>query len=189
MGDRSCSFRDSFVYSSDPLDIDNIQHLRHRQAVELVERGAVNAKISSGGMADIEYYVQAWQIACGGKDRSVRLTNTLSALDALQIRRLPRWRPRPENWGVVQIPVGTGGRSSRGQGKRLGPEHPRSGDQRVLPPGAPAVSRSARAAEPSTSRSTWRRPGVYGMSFVPRDSLESSPADRPVGHQRQRGDS
>ena len=84
LGRQVMRVRDSFVYSSDPLDIDNIQHLRHRQAVELVERGGVNAKISPGGMADIEYYVQAWQIACGGKDRSVRLTNTLSALDALQ---------------------------------------------------------------------------------------------------------
>ncbi len=76
--------RDSFVYSSEPLDIENIQHLRRRQAVELVERGAVNAKISSGGMVDIEYYVQAWQIARGVKDPSVRQTNTLAALEALQ---------------------------------------------------------------------------------------------------------
>ena len=75
--------RDSFVYSSEPLDFENIRHLRRRQAVELVERGAVNAKISSGGIVDIEYYVQAWQIACGVNDPSVRQTNTLGAVEAL----------------------------------------------------------------------------------------------------------
>ena len=49
------------------------------------ERGAVNAKISPGGMADIEYYVQTWQIARGVEDPNVRQTNTLAALDALQL--------------------------------------------------------------------------------------------------------
>ena len=84
LGERVMQVRDSFVYSSEPLDIENIRHLRRRQASELVERGSVNAKISSGGMVDIEYYVQAWQIACGVEDPSVRQTNTLSALEALR---------------------------------------------------------------------------------------------------------
>ena len=83
LGRQVMRVRDSFVYSAEPLDIENIQHLRRRQASELVERGAVNAKLSPGGMADIEYCVQAWQIA-RGQDRSVRRTNTLAALDALQ---------------------------------------------------------------------------------------------------------
>ena len=84
LGNRVMCIRDSFVYSPEPLDIENIQHLRRRQAVELVERGSVNAKISSGGMVDIEYYVQAWQIARGVDDASLRQTNTLSALEALR---------------------------------------------------------------------------------------------------------
>ena len=84
LGSQVMRIRDSFVYSSEPLDVDNIQYLRRRQAVELVERGAVNAKISPGGMADIEYYVQAWQIARGVEGRSVRLTNTLAAVEALE---------------------------------------------------------------------------------------------------------
>ena len=84
LADRVMRVRDSFVYSPEPLDIENIKHLRSRQAVELVERGAINAKISSGGMVDIEYYVQAWQIARGVEDPSVRQTNTLSALEALE---------------------------------------------------------------------------------------------------------
>lgn len=84
LGKRVMDIRDSFVYSPEPLDVENIRHLRRRQAVELVERGAVNAKISSGGMVDIEYYVQAWQIARGVEDPSVRQTNTLAALEALE---------------------------------------------------------------------------------------------------------
>ena len=84
LGRRVMRIRDSFVYSSEPLDVDDIRRMRRRQAVELVERGAVNAKLSPGGMVDIEYYVQAWQITRGGEDRSLRLTNTLDALDALR---------------------------------------------------------------------------------------------------------
>ena len=84
LGRRVMRIRDSFVYSSEPLDVDDIRRMRRRQAVELVERGAINAKLSPGGMVDIEYYVQAWQITRGGEDRSLRLTNTLDALDALR---------------------------------------------------------------------------------------------------------
>ncbi len=84
LGKRVMGIRDSFVYSPDPLDVENIRHLRRRQAAELVERGSVNAKISSGGIVDIEYYVQAWQIARGVDDPSVRQTNTLDALESLQ---------------------------------------------------------------------------------------------------------
>ncbi len=75
--------QDSFVYSTEPLDISDILHLRHRQATELVEMGAVNAKVGSGGVVDIEYYIQAWQIARGAQDPDLRLTNTLEAVDAL----------------------------------------------------------------------------------------------------------
>ncbi len=78
------SARDEFVYSEEPLDVDDILHLRRRQASELVKRGDVNAKLSPGGVVDIEYYVQAWQIARGREDRRLRLTNTLEAVEALR---------------------------------------------------------------------------------------------------------
>ncbi len=78
--------RDAFVYSARPLDVDNIRHLRRRQAAELVGRGEINAKLSAGGLADVEYYVQARQILCGRSDARVRLTNTLDAVDALRER-------------------------------------------------------------------------------------------------------
>ncbi len=77
------SVQDTFVYSSEPLDMDDILHMRRRQATELVNKGALNAKLSPGGVVDIEYYVQAWQIARGREDTDLRLTNTLEAVDAL----------------------------------------------------------------------------------------------------------
>lgn len=78
------SVRDAFVYSPRPLDLDDILHLRRRQAAELVKRGALNAKLSVGGVVDIEYYIQAWQIARGREDRQLRPTNTLEAVEALR---------------------------------------------------------------------------------------------------------
>ncbi|MCI0440675.1 MAG: glutamine synthetase adenylyltransferase, partial [Chloroflexi bacterium] len=84
-GKKVVQARDAFVYSGAPLDIENILHLRRRQAAELVRPGAVNAKYSPGGLVDLEYYVQAWQIATGHSDpdKSGRVTNTLDAIERL----------------------------------------------------------------------------------------------------------
>jgi glutamate-ammonia-ligase adenylyltransferase len=84
IGERMLALRDAFVYADRPLDFDNIRHLRRRQATELVPRGKTNAKYSAGGLVDIEYYVQAWQIGAGCRDRSVRVTNTLLATERLR---------------------------------------------------------------------------------------------------------
>ncbi len=92
LGERIRSARDAFVFSAQPLDVENILHLRRRQATELVPRGQVNVKYSSGGVADLEYFVQAWQISVGVSDATVRVTNTLEA-----IRRLTRGGYLPES--------------------------------------------------------------------------------------------
>ena len=78
------SVQDTFVYSRELLDMGDILHMRRRQANELVKRGSLNAKLSPGGVVDIEYYVQAWQIAKGKEDPQIRLTNTLEAVEALR---------------------------------------------------------------------------------------------------------
>ena len=75
--------RDAFVYSGAPLDVQNILHLRRRQADELVPQGSISAKYSPGGLVDIEYYVQSLQIAVGHNDSRVRATNTLKVVAAL----------------------------------------------------------------------------------------------------------
>ena len=83
LGKRIQEARDSFVYSGQPLDLENIRHLRHRQATELVPRGQVNAKYSHGGLVDLEYFVQAWQITVGTTNPAIRVTNTREAISRL----------------------------------------------------------------------------------------------------------
>lgn len=82
--ERVMSVQRAFVYSDTPLDMDNIRHLRERQARELVDRGAVNAKLSPGGLVDVEYFVQTMQIAHGRQDPNLRQANTLDALESLR---------------------------------------------------------------------------------------------------------
>lgn len=82
--ERVMDVQREFVYSEKPLDLGNIRHLRERQGRELVNRGAVNAKLSPGGLVDIEYFVQTRQIALGRQDPTLRQANTLDALDALR---------------------------------------------------------------------------------------------------------
>ena len=80
---RVMSVQEGFVYSDEPLDMDNVRHLRQRQADELVSPGKLNAKLSPGGVVDIEYYVQAWQVSCGRDDPDMRMTGTVEAAEAL----------------------------------------------------------------------------------------------------------
>jgi [glutamine synthetase] adenylyltransferase / [glutamine synthetase]-adenylyl-L-tyrosine phosphorylase len=84
LGARVGQARDAFVYSGAPLSRENLLHLRQRQATELVPRGQVNAKYSPGGVVDLEYFVQAWQITIGAADVTVRATSTLDAIRRLE---------------------------------------------------------------------------------------------------------
>jgi glutamate-ammonia-ligase adenylyltransferase len=84
LADRISQARDAFVYSGRPIDYDNIQHLRQRQASELVSLRALSAKHSLGGLVDLEYFVQAKQIEIGHANPSVRVTGTLDAIARLQ---------------------------------------------------------------------------------------------------------
>ena len=79
------ALRDAFVYSGAPLDIAELLHMRERQANELVAAGERNAKHSSGGLVDIEYYVQTLQILAGATEPSVRAPNTIAAIAALAV--------------------------------------------------------------------------------------------------------
>ena len=79
------ALRDAFVYSGAPLDIAELLHMRQRQANELVAAGERNAKHSSGGLVDIEYYVQTLQILAGATEPSVRAPNTVDAIAALAV--------------------------------------------------------------------------------------------------------
>jgi glutamate-ammonia-ligase adenylyltransferase len=58
--------------------------MRQLQVKQLVQPGGINAKFSPGALVDIEYFVQALQIAFGGRDASLRTPNTMAALTALE---------------------------------------------------------------------------------------------------------
>jgi glutamate-ammonia-ligase adenylyltransferase len=83
LGQLVINARDAYVYSGAPLDLDNIRHLRRRQATELVPAGEVSAKHSPGGLVDVEYFVQACQVTAGCADPRVRVSNTLEAIHFL----------------------------------------------------------------------------------------------------------
>jgi glutamate-ammonia-ligase adenylyltransferase len=83
LGRRVEAHRDAFTYSGAEWDWKDALHLRKRQMRELVKPGDINVKYSAGGIVDIEYAVQYLQLMRGKEYESLRLTNTLDALDAL----------------------------------------------------------------------------------------------------------
>ncbi len=78
LGRRLLEARDAFVYAGSPVDLENLLHLRKRQAAELVRPGELHAKYGPGGLVDVEYFVQARQIEAG-----VRAPGTLGAVEGL----------------------------------------------------------------------------------------------------------
>jgi glutamate-ammonia-ligase adenylyltransferase len=77
------SHRDRYVYGPERFDQDCSRRLRRLQIDQLVQPGTINAKYSPGALVDVEYFVQALQIAHGSVDSRLRTPNTLLALAAL----------------------------------------------------------------------------------------------------------
>lgn len=89
------TLRDLYVYGPEPFDLESCLRLRRLQVEQLVRPGRVNAKYSPGALVDVEYFVQALQIAHGFQDPSVRTPNTPRAIDALEAAgRLPAGHAR-----------------------------------------------------------------------------------------------
>jgi glutamate-ammonia-ligase adenylyltransferase len=86
LGRRVEAHRDVFTYGGGDWDWENALHLRRRQMRELVKPGTINVKYSPGGIIDLEYATQYLQLVHGAEHSSLRVTNTLEALD--QLRRL-----------------------------------------------------------------------------------------------------
>lgn len=84
LGRRVEAHRDTFTYSGATWDWTNAMHLRRRQMRELVKPGQFNAKLSPGGIVDIEYAVQYLQILHGKDHPQLRVTNTLDAIESLK---------------------------------------------------------------------------------------------------------
>jgi glutamate-ammonia-ligase adenylyltransferase len=88
-GDRAFAaeveaWRDAYVYGPEPFDLEGYRRVRRLQLEQRVRPGTINAKYSPGALVDIEYFVQALQIARGGCDPSLRSPNTLQAIAALE---------------------------------------------------------------------------------------------------------
>ncbi|MGC8643522.1 MAG: hypothetical protein ACP5XB_27005 [Isosphaeraceae bacterium] len=75
--------RDRFVYGPEPFDLEGLNKMRRLQVEQLVRSGSTSAKHSPGALVDVEYFVQALQIAHGGREPDLRSPNTLNALEAL----------------------------------------------------------------------------------------------------------
>jgi [glutamine synthetase] adenylyltransferase / [glutamine synthetase]-adenylyl-L-tyrosine phosphorylase len=75
--------RDRFVYGPEPFDLESCRRMRRLHVEQLVEPGRINAKFSPGALVDVEYFVQALQIAHGGRDPGLRVPNTLEAISLL----------------------------------------------------------------------------------------------------------
>ncbi len=88
LGGKVETYRDDYVYSGEPWELDVALHLRDRQIKELVPSNSVHVKYSPGGIIDIEYLVQYLQLMHGKHVWSLRSTNTLQALEVLSHHQL-----------------------------------------------------------------------------------------------------
>jgi glutamate-ammonia-ligase adenylyltransferase len=76
------ALRDQIVYSGQ-VDFAAIRAMRERQVRQLAGAETFNAKLSPGGLVDLEYLVQALQIQHGLAQLALRTTNTRDALQVL----------------------------------------------------------------------------------------------------------
>lgn len=83
LGEGIARLRDELIYTGEPFDAAAMRGMRQRQLRQLVTPGTFNAKLSPGGLVDAEYLVQGLQISHGAHDKTLRATNTLTALAAL----------------------------------------------------------------------------------------------------------
>ena len=83
LGEKLITLRDKFLYEGPPFDFGSMRAMRERQVRQLVATGEFNAKLSPGGLVDIEYFVQAMQIIHGSRHSSLRVTNTRIAMNEM----------------------------------------------------------------------------------------------------------
>jgi len=83
-GEAILALRDQLIYSGAPFDVAAMRGMRERQLRQLVTPGRLNAKLSPGGIVDLEYLIQGLQITHGGLNPTLRSPNTLAALEALK---------------------------------------------------------------------------------------------------------
>lgn len=83
LASRLTTLRNELVYNGNPVDFLAIRAMRERQLRQLVGATEFHAKLSPGGLVDLEYLVQALQMDRGDMYDVLRTTNTRQAIDAL----------------------------------------------------------------------------------------------------------
>ena len=85
LGQAVETWRDHFVYSPEPVNLQEVTRLRQQQRDAMVRPAyAINLKYSQGGLVDVEYLVQCSQLQHGAARPTLRCTNILEAIAALQ---------------------------------------------------------------------------------------------------------
>ena len=79
LGAEITAFRDSIVYGGTPFDVAAMHGMRERQIRHWVTPGSIHAKLSPGGLVDVEYLIQALQMMHGPSIR-------------IYVRPIPVWR-------------------------------------------------------------------------------------------------
>lgn len=89
-GERLLSALSGFVWRRviDPRIAQEMTHLVHRARAELSDEPERDLKHGVGGIREAEFFVQSLQLIWGGKDASLRSSNTLEALRRLRSRGL-----------------------------------------------------------------------------------------------------
>ncbi len=99
LGPRIADFIRPFVYrrAFDLKAIESIVEMKSKIDAQRKRSGLgprLDLKLGAGGIREIEFFVQAYQLLHGGHDRRLRLHNTLEALQALEAVGLVNARTR-----------------------------------------------------------------------------------------------
>jgi glutamate-ammonia-ligase adenylyltransferase len=83
-GKKVIETRDRLIYTGRPFDVAAMRAMRQKQITQHVTPGTFNAKLSPGGLVDIEYLIQGLQMTYGARSPTLRVTNTREAMKALE---------------------------------------------------------------------------------------------------------
>ena len=83
LGERIEHIRDEIIYAAIELDMDELLWLRATQRAQSDKHDQLNAKLSPGGLADLEHCVQILQVRFGHDDPDLRTPSIHAALEAL----------------------------------------------------------------------------------------------------------
>ncbi|HSG71385.1 MAG TPA: ACT domain-containing protein, partial [Planctomycetaceae bacterium] len=81
---KALALRDEILYCGRPFDVAAMHGMREKQLLQHVEGGTIHAKLSPGALVEIEYLIQGLQIAWGRESASLRVPNTLTAIEKLK---------------------------------------------------------------------------------------------------------